>query len=311
MADSLARTIGVLVWVMLLIVSLRYATDFWLLSFVYSFQLHIAAAAAAASLACLLFSGFRRGRYLLAISLLLAGHSIVMKREFLPPMQAQPSESETPFKLLSFNILGTNFRNGERIAEMITASGADVAYVFEAEPIAPYLETLKATYPYRIGCGESTPTCDLVLLSRHPIVSRTVSSLSDLRRDRFAIADIALGGRLIHFAAAHLSKPYYDDYHSEELEQIGYQIQRIGGTFVLGGDFNSGTIAPDMQRFLRENQLTATGEEPATWPVIADGFGIAIDHIFVSAGIDARKLMRIEDNMGSNHFGLTADLAVR
>lgn len=311
MADKLARTIGILVFLMLSIVALRYVTAFWLLSFFFSFQLHIALAAAAASLFCLLISRLRRGRLLLLTSLLLAGHAVVMSREFLPQMATQAATTETPLRVLSFNILGDNFRNGKRIADMIEASGADVAYVFEAGPLAPYLEALKASYPYRIGCGEDTPTCDLLLLSRHPILARQVANLSDLRRDRFAIADIAIGGKRVHFAAVHLSKPYFDDYHSEELEELGLRMARLGGTFVLGGDFNSAAIAPDMQTFLRDHQLTATGAEPATWPIRAGRFGIPIDHIFISPGIAARSLKRIDDAMGSNHFGLIADLAVR
>ncbi|MGV8938902.1 MAG: endonuclease/exonuclease/phosphatase family protein [Allorhizobium sp.] len=311
MADKLARTIGILVFLVLSVVTLRYVTSFWLLSFFFSFQLHITLLAAAASLFCLLISRFRRGRLLLLASLLLAGHAVIMSREFLPQTATRAPEGETPLKVLSFNILGDNVKNGKRIADMIMASGADVAYVLEAGPLAPYLEALKATYPFRIGCGEATPTCDLLLLSRHPIIERQVATLSDLRRDRFAIADVVIAGKTVHFAAVHLSKPYFDDYHGEELEELGVRMARIGGTFVLGGDFNSAAIAPDMQKFLRDHQMTATGAEPATWPIEAGRFGIPIDHIFISPGIVAKSLQRIEHAMGSNHYGLIADLAVR
>lgn len=294
----------------LVIVSLRYVTDFWLLAFFFSLQPQLSVVAALGSLLSLALHRSRFGYGLLVLSLLLGAHAFWMKREFLPSPDAPPAANATQIRLLSFNMLGNNDANARRIADMVKASGADVAYLFEAGPLAPYLADLSAIYPYRIGCGVAVETCDLLMLSKHPMTNPQFVSLSDLRQNRFAVATIVVGGQPVEFAAIHVTKPYFDDYHTMELRRASRIIKERGGTLVIGGDFNSDTIAPDMQRFLRRGNLQTAGVEPATWPVEAGIFGIPIDHIYMSKTIVPTALERIEDSYGSNHYGLIADLSL-
>ena len=186
--------------------------------------------------------------------------------------------------------------------------GPRLVGALEAGPLAPYLSDLSAIYPYRIGCGVAVETCDLLMLSKHPMANPQFVSLSDLRQNRFAVATILVGGEPVEFAAIHVTKPYFDDYHTMELRRASRILKERGGTLVIGGDFNSDTIAPDMQRFLRRGNLQTAGVEPATWPVEARIFGIPIDHIYTSKTIVPTALERIADNYGSNHYGLIADL---
>lgn len=294
----------------LVVISLRYVTDFWLLAFFFSLQPQLAVLAALGSLLSLALHRSRFGYGLLAVSLLLGAHAFWMKREFLPSPDEMLQAQAAHIRLLSFNMLGDNDANAGRIAEMVKASGADVAYLFEAGPLAPYLSDLSAIYPYRIGCGVAVETCDLLMLSKHPMANPQFVSLSDLRQNRFAVATILVGGEPVEFAAIHVTKPYFDDYHTMELRRASRILKERGGTLVIGGDFNSDTIAPDMQRFLRRGNLQTAGVEPATWPVEAGIFGIPIDHIYTSKTIVPTALERIADNYGSNHYGLIADLAV-
>lgn len=294
----------------LLVVSLRYVTDFWLLAFFFSLQPQLGVVAALGALACLALHRSTFGYALLVVSLLLCGHAFWMQREFLPPSDVEAPADATRFRLLSFNILGNNFANVGRIIDMVNASGADVAYLFESGPLLHHLSDLEAVYPYRIGCGVEIETCDLMILSKYPIEAPRVVSLSDIRANRFAVATIRIGGRPIEFAAIHLTKPYFDDYHTTELRRAGAILRKRGGTLIIGGDFNSDTIAPDMQRFLRRSDLQTAGAEPATWPVEAGIFGIPIDHIYTSKAIIPLSLTRLEDDYGSNHYGLVADLAI-
>lgn len=294
----------------LVIVSLRYVTDFWLLAFFFSLQPQLAVAAALGALASLVLHRSRFGYGLLALSLLLCAHAFWMKREFLPSPDASPAADATPIRLLSFNMLGDNDANARRIADMVKTSGADVAYLLEAGPIEPYLAELSAIYPYRIGCGIAVEACDLLMLSKHPMTNPQFVSLSDLRQNRFAVATIRIGGQPVEFAAIHVTKPYFDDYHTMELRRASRILKERGGNLVIGGDFNSDTIAPDMQHFLRRGNLRTAGVEPATWPVEAGIFGIPIDHIYMSKTIIPTALERIGDSYGSNHYGLIADLAI-
>ena len=309
MRQVFSTVVCTVISLMLIVLSLRYVTDFWILTFFYSLQLHIALGCIVVMLLHLLL--IRRNGYaflLLAVSLFIAAHSLVMLRE--PTGTAVPAEAAPVYKLMSFNILSENFENGSHIADMVIASGADVVYIFEAAPLETELARISAAYPYRIGCGAGTDTCDLLLLSRTPILQQKVESLSDLRRDRFAMADIELGGQIVHFAAAHLSKPYFDDYHMEELRFVAKYLREVQGPLILGGDFNSASIAPDMQKFLRRSKLSTASMEPATWPIVAGRAGIAIDHIYARQPLALKSVNRIDDAYGSNHYGLISEFVL-
>lgn len=308
MKSNLASAVCTIVSLVLVAMALRYAVDYWLLSFIYTLQTHAGVAAIAGALVAILLGARRYGSVLLLVAIGLTAHSVWMSREFLPP-QREIAADVPVVRLISFNILGSNHRHVSRIAEEILSSDADVVFLLEAAPTTPELGRLAEKYPYRIGCGELTSGCDLMMLSRLPMKTRDVYRLSEIRGERFAVATIEIGGRTVHFAAAHLSKPYFDDYHSSELRVIANHIARNPGTWVLAGDFNSGTIAPDMQELLRETGMTTAGVEPATWPIRAGRLGVALDHVFVTPDIVPKALHRIDDNYGSNHFGLIADLA--
>ena len=310
MRDRISSALGVLVSFGLMVVALRYVTDFWLLSFFFSLQPQLGVVAALGALACLVLRRSTFAYGLLAVSLLLCGHALWMQREFLPPASGDVAAEATRFRVLSFNMLGNNHSNVGRIIDMVNASGADVAYLMESAPLLHHLDALSTAYPYRIGCGILAEECDLMILSKHPIDHTEYLSLSDLRSNRFAMATVHIGGHAVQLAAIHLTKPYFDDYHTTELRRAGAALRKRGGPVVIGGDFNSDTIAPDMQAFLRRHALQATGPEPATWPVAAGIFGIPIDHIYVSKDIVPLSLARLADHYGSNHYGLIADLAL-
>jgi len=246
---------------------------------------------------------------LLAISCFIIGHSVVLKREFVRDAPAAAAQSKT-YKLISFNILGDNWDNGETIKNMITGSGADVVYVLESPPMQPFLGELDATYPYRLGCGKDTPTCDLMVLSKHPFMSKKVGSLSELRKDRFMMVDIDLDGVRTHFAAAHLSKPYFDMYHQEELYTLWKSLKNEKGPLVLAGDFNASILEPDMADFLRATGLMTGPAEPKTWPIKASQLGIAIDHVFSRAPLYLTSVKNTPSNYGSNHNGLVAEFVL-
>lgn len=308
MKTNLASAVCTIVSLALIAMSLRYAVDFWLLSFIHTLQTHAGVAAIAGALFAILLGARRYGSFLLVIAIMLTAHSVWMNREFVP-LQRQVAADVPVVRLMSFNILGSNHRNVSRIAQEVLSSEADVVFLLEAAPTTPELAALAEKYPYRIGCGELTSGCDLMMLSRLPMKTRDVFRLSEIRGERFAVAGIEIGGKIVHFAAAHLTKPYFDDYHSSELRVIGGYIARNPGPWVLAGDFNSGTTAPDMQELLRNAGMTTAGVEPATWPIRAGRLGVALDHVFVTPDIVPMALRRMDDNFGSNHYGLIADLA--
>lgn len=292
----------------LAIFALRYASDFWGGAVVFSLQLHAGVAMVLLALLCL---GLRPGVFTLSMvcaTVLILSHAILMIWNAQPPALPLQIANKQNLRVLSFNVLGENLENGSAITDYILHSGADIAYVMEAAPVGQYLDRLSKTYPYRIGCGEHTSTCDLLVLSRYPLEMISVGNLSDLRKDRFAMARIHFGANTLTLAAAHLSKPYFDNYHAHELVGLANALIKTEGPLLLAGDFNAATIAPDMQKLLKRTGMTTAGWEPATWPIAAGVFGLPIDHVFIRGPLMAQKLARIPSNFGSNHYGLIADL---
>lgn len=309
MKDTISCVLNVLVSVVLIVLSLRYVTDYWILAFVYSLQTHIAIVCIAVILASLLFKRHWYTGFLLVVGLFLAIHPFFMLREFATAPESVDAGQQV-FRLMSFNILNSNFPNGEKIADAVIASNADVVFILEAPPITSQMQRISQAYPYHIGCGEGMQKCGLVVLSKRPFIDSTVKSLSDLWSNRMVRVSIDLGGQPVNFVAVQLAKPYFDEFHMFELYNLSRVLRDIKGPLVLAGDFNSAIIAPDMQRFLRANQLKNVYPEPTTWPILAGRYGISIDHVFARAPLRLKSVNRIEDDMGSNHFGLMSEFLI-
>ncbi|OWV79304.1 endonuclease [Rhizobium sp. R635] len=290
------------------IVSLRYVTNFWLLSFIYSFQIHLGVIFVAAGLVILAVRRHVYGLALLLAALLLTAHGIIMLREFAG--EDRGADTAPLFRLMSFNVAIDNWKNSTAIADMVIASNADVVNLLEAKPLTFHLQRLFKVYPYHIGCDHGKDSCDTLLLSKRPFATRQVASIGSLRKDRLAVASVDFGGQTVNLVSAHLTKPYFDDYQAEELGDLDKALGSISGPLVLAGDFNSSSIAPGIQAFLRKQDLKTMAPEPATWPIAAGRFGIAIDHIFARAPLHLTSLKRLADNLGSNHSGLIAEFVL-
>ena len=307
--QTLATILSVLVTLLLGISALRYVTGIWIFSFFYSFQTQFGVLCLIGAILIWFIHRHWYAITLLILSCLVIGHSVVLKREFTGQLPVSAKVSKI-YKLVSFNILGDNLENGENIKNMIITSGADVAFILEAPPLQPFLADLGATYPFRLGCGNDTPTCDTMVLSKRPFVSKKVSSLSPIWKDRFMMVNIDLDGTLTHFAVAHLTKPYFDTFHQNELYWLSESLTQDGKPLILAGDFNASILEPDMAHFLRKTGLMTGPSEPKTWPIKAGQFGIAIDHVFSRAPLYLKSVTNTPSNYGSNHNGLMAEFVL-
>ncbi|MFB9952260.1 endonuclease/exonuclease/phosphatase family protein [Rhizobium puerariae] len=309
MRQTLSVAICVIVSLALAALGTRYVHPHWLLATLYSLQLHVAAGCVVAMLAALAIKRHFLIWLLFSATLLFAGHAILMNREFAAPATAADASSPT-FRLLSFNILSDNYENGEDIARAILSTDADLVNIMEAAPLRVHLDELARVYPYRIGCGILIQICDQMMLSKVPIETPTVRTLSDIFPDRFILAKVTLAGRTVNFAGIHTTKPYFDSFHSLELTRAALAIAETTGPLLLSGDFNASSLAPNMRRFLRVTELRTGEWEPATWPIKAGRFGVPIDHIYVRAPLKIKSLKRLADAHGSNHYGLVAEIAI-
>lgn len=235
--------------------------------------------------------------------------SVVLQRGQWELASNRPAS--THFRLLSFNIYNRNEQNGQRIANYIAASGADVAVIMEAGPIEQFLPDLADVYPHRVGCGARTPTCDLLILSKQPMLSVDVDTLGPISPDRYMSVVTEQGGKRVTLIAAHLVKPYFDGYGWLEVRRLGRKIEDMVGPVVLAGDFNAATWSTTMELLIERTGLE-TGPWPiGTWPAALGHFGLPIDHVLARGGAHVRSKDALADDFGSNHRGLFSTIALQ
>jgi endonuclease/exonuclease/phosphatase (EEP) superfamily protein YafD len=310
---NLSIIIGTTAFLLIALLAGRYVSSHWLFLTPSSFQVQGAAVAAGLSALAWLLHRNAVASLLVIASLAIGGHGYVMLSDFRQDPPAPPPSYPADLKVMSFNIMGDNsFDNGGKIADAIIASGADVVMIQESAPLGPHIDLIKVVYPYRLGCGAQTITCDQSLWSKTAIITGEVKTASPLYRDRLMLASIQFGRNRINFANVHTTKPYFDNIHAIELKLIADHMadfaRRNPGPFLVAGDYNASILTPDVRRFLTDTKLRTADREPATWPVAAPTIGMAIDHMFAEDPLRFRTLTTLPDPIGSNHFGLIAEL---
>ena len=305
----LSVAICVIVSLVIVAIGSRYVHPHWMLATLHSLQLHAAAACSVAMLLALVLYRNMVAVLLLAGSIALAGHAVMMGRDYTA-MATENDAAAPSFRLLSFNILRENQKNGEAIARMIAASGADVVTIMEAEPLEAHLSLLEATYPNRIGCGVLTSDCDQLMLSKTPLEQGSLRSLSAIFADRFILAETEIRGHKVNIASIHTTKPYFDEFQTVELVQAALAMEKTQGALVLSGDFNASSLAPNIRSFFTWTGLRTASYEPPTWPVSLGMFGLPIDHVYVRAPLKIRSVSALPNAYGSNHAGLMAELVI-
>jgi endonuclease/exonuclease/phosphatase (EEP) superfamily protein YafD len=310
---TLSTIVGTCAFLLLALLAGRYVSGHWLFFTPASFQIQGAAFAAALSALAWLLNRTAVASLMVIASLALGGHGYTMLGDFRQPAPLPPQSYPADIKVISFNIMGDNsFDNGGRIADAMIASGADVIMIQESAPLGPHIDRIKVAYPYRLGCGAETITCDQSLWSKRPLAAGAVKTASPLYRDRLMLASIDFGSKRVNFANVHLTKPYFDNIHAIELKRVREELEAFAATnpgpFMVAGDFNASILTPDVRRFVTEAKLMTAEKEPETWPVDAPQIGMAIDHMFVQGELRFRSLARLPESYGSNHFGLTAEI---
>ena len=87
MRHTVFCVLSVLITIVLALVSLRYLTDFWLLSLVYSFQVHLSIICAVGAVIALFFKRHWYGFLMLAVATFLNIHGVIMSTS--PSMNSQ------------------------------------------------------------------------------------------------------------------------------------------------------------------------------------------------------------------------------
>lgn len=274
-----------------------------------SLRFHIAAVLLGLLVLLFLSGAWRRGLLFLVVFAASAGQgAAIVYRQQEARLAAQGTTSKPLFTLLSFNLLNTN-PNGAAIADFIVGSDADVVLLMEAAPIAPFRDKLLEAYPYHGGCDVGRD-CDTVLLSRTPLEQVTLSSLSHVWQNRLITSATVIDGQRINIVAAHLAKPYFDEFPEVEAQALAKVIEELDGPLLLAGDFNAAAWSGNIDQLALRDNLAPGPAYPATWPVKLGPFGVPIDNVFARAPLVVDSVRSLDDAMSSNHRGLIAEISL-
>lgn len=275
-----------------------------------SLRFHLAATMLGLVIVLFVSGTWYRGVLFLAVFALSAGHGAwIVYTQQQARMAVAEQTSRPLLRMLSFNLLQTNFGNGRQIADFIIGSGADLVLVMEGAPVAPFAAELAQTYPYRSKCAASGP-CDLYLLSKTPLMGDRTLTIGQVWPNRLVVATTIIGGETINIVGAHMAKPYFDNFAEEEAWNIRQVIGRTQGPLVLAGDFNAAAWSHNIDRLARTTKLIPPPSYPATWPIRLGPLGVPIDNMWTRGPLFIASIRALDDSMGSNHRGIMAELSL-
>jgi len=269
--------------------------------------------AVAGSLLALLLMGLGRIRLaLVLIALNGAGLGQVVWRTWQDSQPLAPA-AKPVLTVLWFNLFKDNPLPPRQLLDALIASPADVVMLAEASPLRGLLDDpkLKAAFPVQLGCrGEY---CELLVLARDPAAKLSVRDLYKPRVERImrvelkdlpGVPDLTLLGMQL-YKPWFLGPAGHDDWFA--VDEIG--LSR--GPLVVMGDFNdapwSHRIAGTIHRLCG---VRGQRWPIATWPSGLGPLGVALDQMLTRSGAEVVNIRRWGADLGSNHAGLLAQIAV-
>lgn len=265
-------------------------------------RVHIAAGFLACSLVFLLLRAFLRATMSLTIGALLCASLVYFAGGFFAEVA---SDRSPDLSLISFNVLGENPRGAE-IADFLIEQMPDVAVVLEAPALHNHLDQMWDAFAYNAGCGPGD-RCDMAIFSQVPLSGVEILPFFGIP-GRLIVATMETDAGPAILIAAHLTKPYYGDWHDRQLERLADVLETIEGPVVMAGDFNSQPFVRAFRRILLErSEMRLASTMQQTWPAVdlpgSRYAGFAIDHVLVRGDVSPVSVELIEDPIGSNHRG--------
>ena len=224
----------------------------------------------------------------------------------VPHVLGAAGQGERALKVASFNTLWVN-DDADAVRAEIERLDADIITLIEMGPAKRrILGEMKARYPYQFDCYD-VDYCNFAVLSKLPFADAE----SRGRWQGPPYIRVRLGpeaGGLTVFGVHTIRFP-----HSlaqfRQVSEIARLIERTGGPRLVMGDFNATPFSRVLGVLQDSANLTRLTNLP-TWPSQAGLPQIAIDHIFVSPGIRLIEAEQIGEAAGSDHYPVSARIAV-
>lgn len=213
-------------------------------------------------------------------------------------------------RVLFFNVLGDNFANARNIAAAVRAADPDVVAFAESGALRDVLPELHDQWPHQLGCEK---LCQVVVLSKRPIEAVDPDPVRGSWQSRLRSVELQVEGAAqpVTLMIAHKRKPWFTGEVEDEDAHLVQRVNGVAGPLVLMGDFNSAPWSRPMRRLIDETGLSALRLPVPTWPVDAQAFGVPIDNALVRGGARLVSLQPFGDDLGSNHRGLLAEIALQ
>jgi endonuclease/exonuclease/phosphatase (EEP) superfamily protein YafD len=261
---------------------------------------------AALALATLLLGARRSGAVLMLLAAGFAAELWLTHRTLsLPVLPEAPAD----LRILFFNALAENTASADRIVEATLAAAPDIAVFAEAEAVLPALDRLRAEYDFVSPCTPAA--CEILIAARRAPIRFWTLTLNPIWPDRYAVLEVETEtGARIFLAASHLVKPWFSGVAEPEMAQLAAQYRWFRGPVVAVGDFNATPWSRPMRALLSETGMRALRRPIATWPAAAGRYGLPIDHLLVGGGARVVRAGPFGADLGSNHLGLLAEIAV-
>jgi endonuclease/exonuclease/phosphatase (EEP) superfamily protein YafD len=251
------------------------------------------------------------------------------------PETTEVSEAGRPLKVVSANVW---YRNDgyEAAVHYLESTDADVIALIEVTPQwLTALQALYAKYPYRIDCMQTTPPCEMLLMSKHPL-RRAYAGRIDGRSPTIAWGEIAFEGHSITVAATHFAWPLraamdsdrviaagalgpsfdeaYPLVQSEQAANLAQYLKTLetdlGPDLVLMGDFNSVPWSRTQRTLRAATGLQNAGPMVPTWPSWQPAWNrLPIDQV-MTRGALTRLTFKSGYYIGSDHLPVEAEIAV-
>jgi len=304
-AGAIECWLGVILGVSGLILS--RAGHLWIGFDVFSqFTLHFALVTAAFLIGLLI----RRARLPVALLVVLAGLVAIGAWPHVesrsPRALASVSGGERALRVASFNTSWLN-EDADKVRAEIERIDADVIALIEVNPAARrILAELRRHYPHQADCF-AISNCNHAILSKLPIL------VSEARGQwggpPYILARLGpeVGG--LSVLGVHTSRFPYAREQFRQMNAIAGLLEKLPGHKLVMGDFNATPFSRMLAVIEAGANLRRISFLP-TWPAQANLPQIAIDHIFLSPGLRLLEAARIGEAAGSDHYPVTARIAV-
>lgn len=251
-----------------------------------------------------------RGRRMVSLLLVLAGIVALGAWPHIasrsPRVLAEAQAGERALRVASFNTLWVN-EDVDRVRAEIERLDADIVTLIEMSPAKRgLLDQLKSRFPYQADCF-AVDYCRLAILSRLPIVESEGSGGADGPPFIHARLGAEAGG--LSVIGVHTIRFPHSRAQFRQALALGDYLERLSGPKLVMGDFNATPFSRIPRVVEVRGNLRRVTYLP-TWPASFGLPQIAIDHIFLSPGITLLEAARIGEAAGSDHYPVTARIAV-